>query len=119
MDWIDFLYKADKRDQAIFGEILKYYNPPEVFPHGPWALVASLPKNPPDGDGHACEIYECRVPARFFRLVVLPGKNSMGEISPGWAMSTGSGDEAGKLIVQIAKAVTEGMLGLEFGKETS
>lgn len=109
----DFLYNADARDTAILDD-LKYVGP-ETFAPWDWYTVALVPKDPHDGDGQDCEIQECRAPARFFRLIVKNSPNSVGEIRKGWIMSTGSGDECGRLIVALAKAVSRGMIGFDSG----
>lgn len=101
------MYKPDARDAALFGE---HYTPPERFGHGDWHKVAEYPKTAEDGQ--PCEIYESRLPARFFKLVVLASPNSINDAQPGFALSTGSGDEVGELMVQLAKAVAGGMVGL-------
>ncbi len=107
---LDFLYNgADARDQLIF-EGLSYVGP-TTFSHGDWHTVATISKSPASGDGQDCEIQECRMPARFFRLLVHPTPDSVGEVKAGWILSTGSGDEVGKLLVSIAKQVSQGMLG--------
>lgn len=106
---LDFLYLPDDRDRELFGDA---YSPPERFEHGNHYPVATYRKEE-GGDGQDAVICECRLPARFFRLEVLPDKDSLGNDRPGFALSTGSGDEAGRLMVAIAKAAAEGMVGME------
>lgn len=111
-DIFDPFYQPDERDRNIFGE---RYCPPDKFEYGKWHTVARFEKE--WGDGQAAEIDECRMPARFFRLRVLQGPNSIGEVKPAFALSTGSGDEMGRLMVTLAKAVSAGMVGLHMEVE--
>ncbi len=106
---IDFLYKADASDKAILGD-LEYCGPAE-FSHGEWYKIADIHKT--SGDGYDVEIHECRMPARSFKLVVKPGPDSIGEMRPGFALSTGTGDAVGALLVAVAKQVARGMIALE------
>lgn len=101
------LYSPDARDAALFGD---HYAPPERFSHGGWHKVAEFPKTAEDGQ--PCEIYECRYPARFFKLVALESRNSIDEPKTGFALSTGSGDEVGALMVALATQIAGGMVGL-------
>ena len=107
----DSLYADNRLTRNPLHEIDEFLRPPATFRHGKWEEVARLPKNPPTGDGSECVIFECRLPARFYKLEILPGTTSVGERKAGWSITTGSGDEMGELIVRIAKAVTEGMIG--------
>lgn len=111
MNGLDFLYQGNRRNPGALGDA---YQPPEVFPHGEAVLVASLPKAHEDSDGLAVDVYECRLPATFWRLVAKPGPNSMGEMQPGFQITTGSGgDEMLDLIGRLARLVTDGMIGCE------
>src|SRR3990167_4274391 len=93
------LYKPDARDRAIFGE---YYVPEaEPFEHGAWHVVARIPKS--GGDGQPVEIDECRMPARFFRLRALADVDGGGRPRRGFALSTGSGDAMGRLILALGQ----------------
>lgn len=72
LPYLDCLYYgADERDRVIFG---KRYCGPETFTHGGWHLVCRVEKRK-GGDGQPCEIYEGRMPARFFKLVALPSES--------------------------------------------
>src|SRR5438105_10878099 len=111
--FLDRLFEGDdERDRAIFEPIKQFHKPPKRFIHTGWQLVAELPKDPQDGDGQIARIYEERMPARFFKVEAVAGSNSVGEAKPGFALSTGSGDEMGALCVRIAQAIALGMLGL-------
>jgi hypothetical protein len=105
-DPIDDWYNA--RDREMFG---KFWVGPQTFPYGEEVLVARLPKDPEDGDGYPSEIYVTAMPARFFKLVVLPSTNSINEPRFGFTLTTGSDDEMGKLVLEIAKAAAQGMIG--------
>lgn len=104
-DIMESMYLPDDRDRAVFGE---RYSPPERFTHGEWHMVARYEKV--GGDGQAVEVDECRMPASFFRIRVLPGVNSIGEPTSGYTLSTGSGME--RLAHEIASAACEGMIGI-------
>lgn len=101
------MYLPDADDRDIFGGA---YAPPERFTHGEWHKVASYPKA--GSDGQPAEVYEFRMPARFFRVVCLPSVNSIGQPVPGFALETGSGEEMGRLCVTIARAAALGMIGV-------
>ena len=83
------------------------YKPPQRLPYGEMCLVSQL-KN--QGDGHDVNIYEARMPARFYKIEALPARKYTGELKPGFSLSTGSGVE--DLVEHIAVAISEGMLGL-------
>lgn len=82
------------------------YRPPLAFAHGDWTLVAALPAL---ADGYDVRVYECRMPAVFYRVEALPTPNSSGEPRPGFAFETGTVD--GGLVTGLAKAIAGGMIG--------
>lgn len=100
-------YCPDEQDKAVFGE---KYSPPEEFEHAKWYKVADYPKQ--GGDGQPAEVYECRWPAQFYKVVALPSTNSVGRRNEGWALSTGSGYEMARLAVKLAEAAADGMIGV-------
>jgi hypothetical protein len=108
------LYNQDDRDRAIFGE---HYTPEgETFEHGVPMKVAEFPAS--SEDGQRCVIFETRCPARFFELYVdgSPERKFQYftvQARPAVIISTGSGDEVGKLLVQVAKAIANGMMGVK------
>ena len=53
------------------------------------------------------------MPARSFRLVALATNDSTGHRQPGFILSTGTGDEIGRFIVEAAKHIASGMLTAE------
>jgi hypothetical protein len=106
-DIFDFLYNEELPIKCL----AELYTPPKHFEYGVRYAVANIPKES-GSDGQDCVIYEERWPARFFTLVVKDTANSVGEIEQGFTMSTGSGDEMGELIAEIAIAISQGMLGL-------
>lgn len=95
------------------------YRPPARFEHGQWALVADLKPNPADGDGLGVRVFECRMPACSFKLEVQAGTSApgrAGEEDVGrrtFVISTGTGDEMGRLIGALARAISEGMVGID------
>ena len=102
------LYNGNRYEhemQGLGGE----YNPPEQFEYGKDALVAKLKG---EGDGQDVEIYECRLPATFFKIKVLSTPDSLGREQDGYEITTGS--RMHKLTCEIAKAISEGMI--EFHK---
>lgn len=107
------LYLPDDRDRIIFGEL---YTPPDQFVQWQEYRVAHLPKLE-GGDGQPVDIYETRAPARFFRLHALPSTDSLDQPKPSFHISTGSGDEMGRLLVEVARQITRGMLAIHFDKE--
>jgi hypothetical protein len=107
-DLMSPLYFPDRRDTDIFGD---HYKPPKKFQYGKWHRIVTLRKEK-RGDGGDAFIFECRMPARFFKVVVPDYENSVGEKKKGFTLQTGSGDEMGKLAMQIAHAASKGMLGL-------
>lgn len=104
---LEALYDPDERDRAIFGE---HYISGGPFVYGEWRLVARFQKR--GGDGQDVEIDECRMPARFFRLRALAGRDSVDGALPAFTLSTGSGDEVGQLMVALAQQIVMGMVGL-------
>jgi hypothetical protein len=107
---VDQLYYPDMRDRVLFGDA---YVPPARFHHGQWYLVARFEKDEPHSDGQPVRIDEMRLPARAFRLRALASRNSVGEVLPAWSLSTGTGDDMGRLCVEIAKAASEGMIAVD------
>ncbi len=70
-----------------------------------------------EGDGQPVEIYCTAMPARFYTLKALAGKNSIGKLIAPFEFMTGSGGEAAKLIAQMGKAIASGMLGFNQSKD--
>lgn len=109
--FVDDLYDGvDARDGAIFRPLGDRYKPPARFEHGEWHKIAEISKARPDGDGFAVEIYELRMPARFFKVEALASLDSMKRSRPGFTLSTGSGDDMGALCVRMALAIADGNL---------
>jgi hypothetical protein len=108
----NFLYSGlEAREKSILGNL--HYVGPSQFNHGEWHTIAKIEKDPEDGDGQSVEIQECRMPARFFRLNVLAGNDSMGDPKAGYEVTTGSGYKVGLLVVSLAKQISKGMIGFE------
>jgi hypothetical protein len=108
---MDFLYEPTAKRGIL--NLGREYRPPEKFRHGEWELVADMKKAPEDGDGQSVKVFECRMPARFFKLEAMADANSMGEAQAPFVVTTGSGDEMAHLIGELAKAVTQGMIGFK------
>jgi len=72
-----------------------------------------FPKNPPDGDGQSVDVYVISMPANCYKIVAREDKNSVGEPVKGFTLSTGSGSEMKVLALAIAKAASEGMIGID------
>lgn len=108
MSAFDFLYASHDRPIRSLGA---HYKPPATFRHGEDELVAEIEK-PENGDGYHVRVYECRMPARFYKVVALAGKNSTNEERAGFSLTTGSGDESADLAGRIALALAQGMLSL-------
>lgn len=108
MNFLENMYQTTEDDY-----IDPAYNPPEFLNRESWRRdwveVASFKG---EGDGQDVKVYENRMPARFYKLQAFDTPNSVGEMNKGFSMSTGSGREAGKLIFAMARAISEGMLGL-------
>lgn len=71
-------------------------------------LVAQYPAQ---GDGQAVNVYATAAPARFYRVEVLSGQNSIGDTQPSYEVSTGSGMH--EIASSLAEAISEGMIGFE------
>lgn len=104
MSFCGSMYKPDDRDRSAFGE---RYKPPAEFPHDGWTQVAEY-ESGDNSDGQNVAVDESRMPARFFRLRVLPGPNSVGEMQPGYEVATGSGME--QWVAETAEQIAEGMV---------
>lgn len=102
------LYSGDRYKKILSGYS---YDPPEQFEHSKDELVATI-RADEGSDGQDVEIYECRLPAVFWKMRVLPTPNSVGEMQEGFMMTTGSGVDMGVLIFEIAQEIADGMLGL-------
>lgn len=87
----------------------RYKHPVSGFEHGQHACVAIVLKEE-GGDGQTCQVFEERMPAVFYAVRVSPGINSVGELKPGYEITTGSGQEMGELAGEIAKAISSGMI---------
>lgn len=105
----DALYCYDVRNQRVLNGL--DYIGPDTFKHCEWYTVARISSG--EGDGQDVEIQECRMPARFYRLIAHPTPNSVGEMSRGFTLSTGSGDEVGELLVALSKQVAQGMISVD------
>ena len=92
----------------------RHYRPrglSRAFDHDEWLLIADIPAE--NSDGISCKVYETRMPARFFKLVVGEALDFMGRPKGGVVISSGSGNEMGELIGQLAIATSQGMMSFE------
>lgn len=89
--------------KEVYGD-LKYIGP-ETFEPYKWTTTAII--NARSSDGYKCEIQESWAPATFYRLIAHPH----GEQKEGWILSTGSGSEVGRMLVEVSKEVACGMIG--------
>lgn len=95
-------------ERMPFGE--HWCGPDQFEPHKE-TLVATYPKNPPDGDGQSVNVYCTAAPARFYTIRTQAGEDSMGYPQPGFTLSTGSSEQ--NLAAAIAEAISKGMLGMD------
>lgn len=100
----DELYRTRTDEVAAFGE---HWCGPESLAHGVETLIAEYAG---EGDGHHVKVYCCAMPARFYDIRALETTNSVGEPRPAFTLGTSSGMAV--LTAQIAKAISEGMLGI-------
>lgn len=104
----DTLYDSRPNDGDRFGPLgSTLYHPPSRFEPYKWYPVIELFKDA-KSDGFNVTIMELRAPARFYRVVVHPTRNSVGTPCPGITLGTGSSAE--KLAWTIATAFREGNL---------
>lgn len=82
-----------------------------ILKHAEETLIATFPKDPPDGDGQPVEVYCSAWPAEFFEIRALEAPNSTGKPQKAFKITTGSG--MSELAKKIAQAIAEGMLSAE------
>lgn len=92
----DYLY-SEQRSIESLGDL---YKPPSQFKHCVKRLVAKIKAH---GDGQSVRIYETRLPATFFDIVVTKkGKQ------PGYTVGMGTVDP--ELAGSIAQGIASGMI---------
>ena len=79
--------------------------------YGQETLLKHFDKSPADGDGQPVDVFVTAMPAKFYTIKAYASKNSGGDPVLPFTFGTGSGME--KLALAIAKAASEGMIGLE------
>ena len=101
------MYEARDYEIAAFGQ--RWVGPKSFKP---WVEthVATYEKHS-GGDGQTVNVYCSAAPARFYKLSVLAGANSVGEPQAAYEVNTGSGQH--QLTADLAKAIAEGMIGFE------
>lgn len=92
---------------------LPYYKPTKSFAHGAYVLVCRIEG---EGDGQTVEVYEMRLPATFYTVKVLEGRNSIGQPQKAFEITTGSGKEMGELAGRLAVEIAKGMIGFSIEK---
>ncbi len=102
------LHDARDYEMAAFGP---QWCGPDRYAHWEKTLVARYPKDTEEGDGQPCEVYCTAAPARFYTIKVLQADDSMGKSQSPWALAFGSGSH--DLVATMAKAIAQGMVGLE------
>jgi hypothetical protein len=105
---MDDCYVPYERERAAFG---KHWIGPLRYPHCEEVAIALFRKHPEDGDGQDVHVYCSAMPARFYTLRAMDSTNSIGEPVKDFCLSTGSGQL--QLVADMAKAISEGMLGIE------
>lgn len=101
---VDLFSVRDYEREAFLG----HWCGPDELPYGEDVLIATYPKDPPDGDGQSVNVYCCALPARFYTLKVEAGQNSVEEPKDNYEVSTGSGQHL--LAADIAEAISTGLL---------
>lgn len=105
-DFFAEAYKVRTSERTVFKSA---WCGPDKFEQWVETLVARYGKT--GGDGYEVEIYCTAAPARFYKLVALPTPNSANDVRPGFVVTTGSGPEICGLLIQIAHATAQGMIG--------
>ena len=101
-------YIVRDEDRKLFG---KNWCGPEKYEHGKRVLIAKYKKQE-KSDGQDVEVYCFAMPATFYIIKALRGKNSINKPQSPYEVSTGAnGTEMTKLAVTIAEQISEGMLG--------
>ena len=101
----DELYNSD-RIKGVFGDA---WCGPEVLPRHQEVRIAKYEENA-DDDGQGVEVYCTAMPAQFFTVKALAGKNSVGDENPGFILSTGS--DCAEWAAETARMINTGMVGL-------
>jgi hypothetical protein len=109
MGILDSPYKPLKSTLNAFCQHL--VDPNIRLEHSTETLIAKYIKPDPDGDGQDVLVYCCAMPAEFFIIKAMASTNSLNHLKQPFTLSTGSG--MSELSAEIAKAISEGMLGLE------
>lgn len=103
----DDLHNVREEEHSAFGK--NWIGPNQI--NRSWTKVAHFPKEE-GGDGQPVDIYLSALPARFTKLHALKSTNSIGEPYNEYFITTGSGSEVRDLIIELAKQIAEGMIGV-------
>lgn len=95
-------------DQLVFGS---HWCGPENYENNIEYLVASYSPSS-NSDGQPVDVFCYCAPARFYTICARHGYNSVGSEIEAWNLATGSGRAS--LAATIAKAISHGMLVLDF-----
>jgi hypothetical protein len=101
---LDFMYKTDEMKKALGDSFCG----PNILPHGQEVRIAIFAEDS-ENDGNGVELYCCAMPAKFYTVKALDGKNSLGKDIKGFSLNTGSSEL--DWAVTTAKMINEGMLG--------
>lgn len=80
--------------------------------HGEETLLKHFDKSPADGDGQPVDVFVTAMPTRFYTIKAYASKDSIGDEVAPFELATGSGNKMRELALVIAKAASEGMIGL-------
>lgn len=105
------MYTTD-RDRKVFGE---HFCGPDELPHMKAVIVARYEKDPEGGDGQPVEVYCWAAPARFYKVVAEPARNSIDKMKAGFTLSTASG--MGDWAAATATLISQGALAVEVPSE--
>lgn len=81
---------------------------PELLEHGQATKIAAATKAE-GSDGFDVEVWVTALPARFYRVVARPTKNSIGVIKAGWVLPFGTINE--QWLRQFVEMITRGLIG--------
>jgi hypothetical protein len=103
----DYLYTPYSEELKLIGD---KWQGPDQYGHFTEHLLAVYEG---EGDGQTVELYGSAAPARFYKLKVRKGHDSMGELQPGYEVNTGSGRAVLELAVKLAEEISGGMIGFK------
>lgn len=106
------LYEVRDDDREPFGD--KWIGP-EKFAHFDDHLIAIYTSDE-GSDGQSVQVYASAAPARFWSIVAMEDRSSVGTVLPGYRVGTGSGGrEMAEYVAKTAEMIATGMLGFHPG----